>query len=124
MTTGGRTTPSGDAASLEELQEMFKGLDLDNSGTLERPELEELMKMLGEPAGRVDDLFARADSDGDGEISFEEFKKVFRDGEDNVNGLSPVNEREEDDAMEQPNGEGLELAVAKDVEEGAGQAAL
>ena len=49
---------------------------------------------------------------------------MFRDGEDNVNGLSPVNEREEDDAMDQPNGEGLELAVAKDVEEGADQAAL
>lgn len=77
----GSAAPKGDAASVEELQEMFNRFDTDGSGTLERPELEKLMKLMKLPVGRVDDLFAKADSDGDGEISFAEFSKasILRD---------------------------------------------
>lgn len=62
-----------------ELLEAFKLFDLDGGGTISRNELETLMKCLGQDltTEEITQIIDEVDVDGDGEISFEEFKMIM-----------------------------------------------
>mmetsp|Transcript_1495 Transcript_1495/g.4350 ORF Transcript_1495/g.4350 Transcript_1495/m.4350 type:complete len:199 (-) Transcript_1495:165-761(-) len=66
------------ADQLRQLREAFELFDTDNSNTIDAYELQDLLDTLGvsEDTANVDALFAVADADGNGEISFEEFCAV------------------------------------------------
>jgi len=111
----------------KELKKMFDKLDSDGSGSLERAELEELMRMLGQPMEKVDQYFADSDADGDGQLDFDEFRKVFREGESkaqmNADSAEPASEPGgmlEAGVANEPE-VGVELAVARDLEEGGAE---
>ena len=57
------------------LLRVFKSIDLDDSGTIELSELEAFCApcLLGDDQSRITELFAQVDTDGSGEISFDEF---------------------------------------------------
>ena len=55
------------------LQEVFARLDMDDSGSLERSEIETLLSLVG-VSGDLDHLMGELDGDGDGEVEFAEFK--------------------------------------------------
>ena len=82
--TGGRTPkPSSSKAPVDmakeaELKAAFECFDLDNSGTIDKDELAALMGNLGVALGDQDlgRLHAQMDTDGDGTISFEEFRET------------------------------------------------
>ncbi len=56
---------------------IFQELDFDNSGFIERVELEMLLLEYGLPKKEVESYLARHDGNGDGKISFPEFQKNF-----------------------------------------------
>jgi Ca2+-binding EF-hand superfamily protein len=67
---------------IKTLQEAFKILDIDNSGSITHKELKDLMRSfsrLGEDIAddEIDALIAQADVDGDGQISYEEVRLIF-----------------------------------------------
>lgn len=70
----------------ETLREAFKHLDIDDSGSISRDELKEIMQGFSRAGEAIDDddidaLIAEADLDGDGSIGFDEFVKVMmKDG--------------------------------------------
>jgi len=68
----------GPADQLRQLREAFELFDRDNSGYIDAYELQDLLDTLGvhEQDANVEALFAVADADGNGEISFEEFCAV------------------------------------------------
>lgn len=70
--------PPGDYSDLEFL---FNELDADGSGQISRAELEyAIIKVYGEPGldpKIIDEMMYDADTDGDGEISLTEFKKMM-----------------------------------------------
>merc|ERR1712194_440619 len=58
------------------LRQLFHLVDADDSGYLDRRELKVALNVLGFTwlgEGQVDEIFARADTNGDAEISLEEF---------------------------------------------------
>jgi len=64
------------------LIEAFSILDEDSSGSIERSELRAMMKNFSKATEEIDDteidaLLQEADTDGDGQISFEEFTKAM-----------------------------------------------
>merc|ERR1711924_45384 len=63
----------------QDLREAFAVFDKDNSGTIDASELAEVMKTLGESltAEEIQEMIKEADIDGDGQVSFEEFKKMM-----------------------------------------------
>ena len=63
----------------KELRDAFKVFDTDNSGSIDRKELKRLMKKLGQALteGELDAMMDEVDTNGDGEISFEEFKAMM-----------------------------------------------
>jgi len=67
------TLPTG--AKLKALQERFKALDNDGDGSITKAELEDFHAMLDEE--QVASLFAAADVDGSGTVTFDEFCKVI-----------------------------------------------
>ena len=62
-----------------ELKKAFDVFDKDNSGSISRSELKDLMKSLGQKLteSEVDQIMNTVDENNDGEISFEEFKKMM-----------------------------------------------
>ena len=64
---------------LRQLRWAFNVLDEDCSGTLEGNELEGLIQLVGDnpTQNEAKDLLAWLDTDGDGEISFEEFARAW-----------------------------------------------
>lgn len=64
----------------EELREAFAVFDSDNSGAIDRKELKRLMKKLGQALteAEIDAMMDEVDTNGDGEISFEEFKALMQ----------------------------------------------
>lgn len=63
----------------EDLREAFNMFDADGSGFIDRDEVRVLMKKLAQTLtdDEIDAIMDAADSDGDGEISFEEFKSMM-----------------------------------------------
>jgi Ca2+-binding EF-hand superfamily protein len=54
---------------------IFAECDVDGSGYIEKPELKQMLKKLGQDDSdeRVDDIFSQMDTDGNGTINFFEF---------------------------------------------------
>jgi Ca2+-binding EF-hand superfamily protein len=64
----------------KELRDAFAVFDTDGSGSIDRKELKRLMKKLGQALteGELDAMMDEVDANGDGEISFEEFKALMQ----------------------------------------------
>ncbi|RCH96684.1 hypothetical protein CU098_002856, partial [Rhizopus stolonifer] len=62
-----------------DLQEAFKVFDADGNGVIDREELHKVMSSLNETLTEeeLDAMIKEADSNGDGKISFEEFKAMM-----------------------------------------------
>merc|ERR1712100_797365 len=60
---------------IDEFKQAFYSFDEDGEGTIGRSELGDLLEALGEnlTSGEVDEMMAEVDSDGSGQIDFEEF---------------------------------------------------
>ena len=58
-----------------DMRKAFKYVDLDNSGTVNRSELERALQLMNIPMSKekVDELWAAVDADGDGEVNYSEF---------------------------------------------------
>lgn len=63
----------------QELRNAFRVFDSDNSGSISREELKQLMINLGQDLSEaeIDAMMEMVDENGDGEISFEEFKNMM-----------------------------------------------
>lgn len=63
----------------KELKDAFAVFDSDGSGSIDRKELKRLMKKLGQALteAELDAMMDEVDTNGDGEISFEEFKAMM-----------------------------------------------
>lgn len=63
----------------EDLRDAFNMFDSDRSGYIDRNEVRSLMKKLAQTLSdeEVDLIMEECDTDGDGEISFEEFKTMM-----------------------------------------------
>ncbi|XP_052105393.1 calmodulin-like isoform X2 [Mytilus californianus] len=64
-----------DKDSEEELRGAFRAFDKDKNGFVSAAELRHVMTNLGEKLtdGKVDEMMKEADTDGDGNIKYEEF---------------------------------------------------
>jgi Ca2+-binding EF-hand superfamily protein len=64
----------------QELRDAFAVFDSDGSGAIDRKELKRLMKKLGQALSEaeIDAMMNEVDENGDGEISFEEFKALMQ----------------------------------------------
>merc|ERR1712087_1018687 len=71
--------PSNTRTYVEELREAFEVFDKDGDGQITPQELAAIMRALGENLNEDDILtmIQEADADGDGNIDFEEFKKLM-----------------------------------------------
>lgn len=63
----------------EDLRDAFNMFDADRSGFIDRDEVRALMKKLAQTLTEeeVDAIMEEVDTDGDGEISFEEFRAMM-----------------------------------------------
>lgn len=63
----------------QELRDAFNFFDTDGSGAIDRKELKRLMKKLGQALteAEIDAMMQEVDENGDGEISYEEFKALM-----------------------------------------------
>lgn len=63
----------------EDLRDAFNMFDTDKSGSIDREEVKQLMKKLAQDltAEELDAIMGEVDTDGDGEISFEEFRALM-----------------------------------------------
>ena len=64
---------------IETMQEQFNAYDADGSGEIDKSELGQLLRRLGERVKphELDNLIAKIDDDGSGEISFQEFVQMM-----------------------------------------------
>jgi Ca2+-binding EF-hand superfamily protein len=69
-----------DADPDKELRDAFDVFDSDRSGFIDRKELKKLMKKLGQALSdeELDAMMEEVDANGDGEISFDEFKALMQ----------------------------------------------
>ncbi|GMJ06659.1 calmodulin 1, TOUCH 1 [Hibiscus trionum] len=68
-----------DTDSEEELREAFKVFDKDQNGFISAAELRHVMANLGENLTdeEVDEMIREADTDGDGQVNYEEFVRMM-----------------------------------------------
>ena len=66
----------------EELHQLYSSFDHDNNGQLEHDEIKELLGQLGVAGNEiaVAKFIQEVDTDGDGSVSFDEFRSAFRRG--------------------------------------------
>merc|ERR1719384_3064287 len=64
----------------KELRDAFAVFDTDGSGSIDKKELKRLMKKLGQALSEaeLDAMMDEVDTNGDGEISYEEFKTMMQ----------------------------------------------
>ncbi|XP_073287716.1 probable calcium-binding protein CML25 [Primulina huaijiensis] len=67
---------------LENLRDAFRVFDIDKNGSISAEELQDVLMSLGEECGLAEcrKMISGVDSDGNGEISFEEFKVMMTMG--------------------------------------------
>ena len=67
---------------VDELKQAFDVFDKDGDGTISGKELEVVMKALGEHIDRdtIDLMIESVDTDANGYIDFEEFRRMMKDG--------------------------------------------
>ncbi|XP_071735634.1 calcium-binding allergen Ole e 8-like [Rutidosis leptorrhynchoides] len=65
--------------SIDDLREAFKQFDLDNNGVISASELHQILIRLGEnyTIESCEKMIKSVDSDGDGFVDFEEFRKMM-----------------------------------------------
>lgn len=70
----------GQDEGVEDLKEAFEMYDLDKNGLISAAELHLVLKKLGEKCSVQDcsRMISSVDSDGDGSVNFEEFRKMMR----------------------------------------------
>ncbi|KAF7313850.1 Calmodulin-like protein [Mycena chlorophos] len=68
-----------DTDSEEEIRQAFHVFDKDGNGTISVTELQQVMRSLGEKLTdrEVEEMIREADTDGDGEINYEEFVRMM-----------------------------------------------
>ncbi len=89
----GMSSSGGMDRMREQMQNRFKKMDNDGSGSLNSDELATIAAKRGVDSSKIDKLFSRADADGDGELTLDELKggleKVrSRLGKGNIGGVS------------------------------------
>lgn len=69
----------GSPGSTKELKDAFDMYDLDKNGLISAKELHAVLKSLGEKCSLKDcsKMISKVDVDGDGNVNFEEFKKMM-----------------------------------------------
>ena len=72
-----RRKKSANGPSAAELREMFDEVDMDASGTINWFELQLALRSAGQDANKAKEMVAAADTDGDGEIDFDEFVDII-----------------------------------------------
>lgn len=72
--------------AMKELHEAFELYDLNKNGLISAAELHQILTRLGESCTPEDcvNMIKSVDSDGDGFVNFEEFKKMMAKGESNA----------------------------------------
>lgn len=68
-----------DDAAMEDLRSAFLVYDVDRNGAISAEELHQVLRSLGERTSMAEcvDMIKGVDSDGDGEVSFEQFKMMM-----------------------------------------------
>ncbi|KAH6987682.1 regulatory protein calmodulin [Ilyonectria robusta] len=63
----------------QDLREAFKVFDRDNTGTISRDELRDVMRSIGEDftEAEIDDMMQLADKDGNNTIDYQEFVEIM-----------------------------------------------
>ena len=63
----------------DEIHEIFKVFDMEDNGFISVAELSHVMTSLGEELTEeeVKEMIKEADIDGDGQVSYEDFKKIY-----------------------------------------------
>ena len=76
----------------DSLEKLFMDIDENGSGDISREEMQEaITKVFGEVEEKIiNDMMTATDTDGDGEISLEEFKQIMRAGPEKLGALSKV----------------------------------
>ncbi|XP_077230958.1 putative calcium-binding protein CML18 [Tasmannia lanceolata] len=71
-----------------ELRDAFKMFDVDNNGLISAKELHSMMKKLGEKCSLKDceRMIQAVDTDGDGSVDLNEFKKMMTKGKGSTSG--------------------------------------
>jgi len=79
MLAGGRNRRNSKDYTDESLLEAFHEIDTDKSGSIEEAELEAAIRAMDPNASsaKIRDMLDFADADGDGQVTFEEFKKIM-----------------------------------------------
>jgi len=72
---GGEAAAAADAEIEAEAQTYFASFDKDRSGTLSPQELEAALGDMGFGTAEIAEIIMKADEDGDGELSYNEFRK-------------------------------------------------
>lgn len=76
----GGSSSDDSQSSKKELRDAFDLYDLDKDGLISANELHEVLKRLGEKCsmGDCSKMISAVDTDGDGHVNFEEFKKMMK----------------------------------------------
>ncbi|XP_010551871.1 PREDICTED: calcium-binding protein CML24-like [Tarenaya hassleriana] len=79
---GGDGKNNGNGNDVKDLKDAFDMYDLDGNGLISASELHAVMKRLGEKCSVRDcaRMISKVDTDGDGHVNFEEFKKMMING--------------------------------------------
>ncbi|KAG6483744.1 hypothetical protein ZIOFF_060398 [Zingiber officinale] len=94
-----------DAGSEEELKEAFRVFDKDQNGFISAAELHHVMKNIGEKLtdDEVNQMIREADTDGDGQINYQEFIKIMMNKTLILNAIwSPTEGNKESEQSEVP----------------------
>jgi len=69
------------AKSMDSLWDIFRACDTDGSGYIGKEEVRSICDKFGISDSDADNIFIDLDRDGDGQISFEDFREGFKDYE-------------------------------------------